>query len=77
MPANEPVRLVLESDGTQVEDGEYFRTLPNNTVILLLRQGERWYPTGVDVIRTGILNLFYLERERIYCERNVRVKFAF
>lgn len=53
MPPNEPVRLVLEADGTQVEDGEYFRTLPNNTVILLLRQGERWYPTGVDVIRTG------------------------
>ncbi|XP_014256719.1 uncharacterized protein LOC106670693 [Cimex lectularius] len=54
VPVNEPVRLVLESDGTQVEDGEYFRTLPNNTVILLLRQGERWYPTGVDVIRTAI-----------------------
>ncbi|KAL1138099.1 hypothetical protein AAG570_009793 [Ranatra chinensis] len=54
VPQSEPVRLVLESDGTQVEDGEYFRTLPNNTVILLLRPGERWYPTGVDVIRTAI-----------------------
>lgn len=53
IPANEPVRLVLESDGTQVEDGEYFKTLANHTVILLLRPGERWYPTGVDVIRTG------------------------
>jgi hypothetical protein len=51
--AGEPVRLVLESDGTQVEDGEYFRTLPNNTILLLLRQGERWYPSGVDVIRAG------------------------
>lgn len=53
VPASEPVRLVLESDGTQVEDGEYFRTLANNTVLLLLRQGERWYPTGVDVIKAG------------------------
>lgn len=53
IPASEPVRLVLESDGTQVEDGEYFRTLANNTVLLLLRQGERWYPTGVDVIKAG------------------------
>lgn len=53
IPASEPVRLVLESDGTQVEDGEYFRTLPNNTVILVLRSGERWYPVGVDVIKTG------------------------
>ncbi|CAG2061930.1 unnamed protein product [Timema podura] len=52
--ATEPVRLVLESDGTQVEDGEYFRTLPNNTILLLLRQGERWYPSGVDVIRAAI-----------------------
>lgn len=58
IPAVEPVRLVLESDGTQVEDGEYFRTLPNNTVILILRQGERWYPVGVDVIKTG--NLLFL-----------------
>lgn len=53
VPASEPVRLVLESDGTQVEDGEYFRTLANNTILLLLRQGERWYPTGVDVIKAG------------------------
>ncbi|VVC98612.1 unnamed protein product [Leptidea sinapis] len=52
--ASEPVRLVLESDGTQVEDGEYWRTLPPNTVLLLLRPGERWYPTGVDVIKAAI-----------------------
>lgn len=51
--ASEPVRLVLESDGTQVEDGDYWRTLPPNTVLLLLRPGERWYPTGVDVIKAG------------------------
>lgn len=55
VPASEPVRLVLESDGTQVEDGEYFRTLANNSVLLLLRQGERWFPTGVDVIKAGKL----------------------
>ncbi|XP_063701009.1 uncharacterized protein LOC134831259 [Culicoides brevitarsis] len=54
IPASETVRLVLECDGTQVEDGEYFRTLANNTVLLLLRQGERWYPAGVDVIKAAI-----------------------
>lgn len=54
VPASEPVRVVLECDGTQIEDGEYFRTLANNTVLLLLRQGERWYPTGVDVIKAGM-----------------------
>lgn len=47
------MRLVLESDGTQVEDAEYFRTLPPNSVLLLLRPGERWLPAGVDVIRAG------------------------
>lgn len=54
MPQNENVSLVLESDGTQVEDGEYFKTLANNTILLLLRHGERWCPTGVDIIRAGI-----------------------
>ncbi|XP_049959030.1 uncharacterized protein LOC126475304 isoform X1 [Schistocerca serialis cubense] len=63
LPVGEPVRLVLEADGTQVEDGEYFRTLPNNTVLLLLRQGERWYPSGVDVIRAAITAI-----PKIVCE---------
>lgn len=57
VPASEPVRVVLECDGTQIEDGEYFRTLANNTVLLLLRQGERWYPTGVDVIKAGEMSI--------------------
>ncbi|KAG8239659.1 hypothetical protein J437_LFUL019110 [Ladona fulva] len=53
--SGEAVRVVLESDGTQVEDGDYFRTLPPNTVLLLLRQGETWGPVGgVDVIRAAI-----------------------
>lgn len=56
IPASEPVYVVLECDGTQVEDGEYFRTLANNTVLLLLRPGERWHPTGVDVIKAGKLS---------------------
>lgn len=53
VPASESVRIVLDCDGTQIEDGEYFRTLANNTVLILLRQGDRWYPNGVDVIRAG------------------------
>lgn len=50
---NEPIRLVLETDGTQIEDPEYFKTLPNNTTVLLLRNDEYWYPAGVDAIKTG------------------------
>ncbi|XP_056641124.1 uncharacterized protein LOC130447999 isoform X3 [Diorhabda sublineata] len=60
----EPVRLVLESDGTQVEDAEYFRTLPANTILLLLRPGERWLPAGVDVIRAVAISAI----PKIVCE---------
>ncbi|XP_050304783.1 uncharacterized protein LOC126742218 isoform X3 [Anthonomus grandis grandis] len=61
--AQDPVRLVLEADGTQVEDAEYFRTLPPNSVLLLLRPGERWLPAGVDVIRAVVSAI-----PRIVCE---------
>ncbi|XP_076057122.1 uncharacterized protein LOC143034649 [Oratosquilla oratoria] len=45
------IRVVLEADGTQVEDPEYFSTLPENTIFLLLRHGEHWYPAGVEALR--------------------------
>ena len=54
IPSCENISLVLESDGTQVEDGEYFKSLSNNTILLILRYGERWSPAGVDIIRAGI-----------------------
>lgn len=47
------VRVVLEIDGTHVDDAEYFTSLPENTVFLFLRQGEHWYPAGVEAIRQG------------------------
>lgn len=50
---NEPVRLVLEADGTHIEDPEYFKSLPHNTTVLLLRDEECWYPPEVDAIKTG------------------------
>ena len=49
----EPVRIVLESDGTQVEDGEYFQTLPENTIFIVLRPGEAWAPAGEDIVSQG------------------------
>ncbi|XP_025203484.1 uncharacterized protein LOC112600467 isoform X2 [Melanaphis sacchari] len=60
---NEPVRLVLETDGTQIEDPEYFKTLPNNTTVLLLRNDEYWYPAEVDAIKTAIAAI-----PKIVCE---------
>ena len=53
MSVSEPVRIVLESDGTQGEDGEYFQTLPENTIFIVLRPGEAWAPAGEDIVTQG------------------------
>lgn len=39
---DESVYLVLESDGTYVDDDEFLRWFPDNTAFLLLRAGESW-----------------------------------
>ncbi|XP_047737893.1 uncharacterized protein LOC108671040 isoform X2 [Hyalella azteca] len=60
------VRVVLEADGTHVDDAEYFSSLPENTVFLLLRQGEHWYPAGVEAIRQAITAIPKIVCETIY-----------
>lgn len=47
------VKIVLESDGTEVEDDIYFQTIDRDTVFLLLNPGERWLPPGVEALRAG------------------------
>ncbi|XP_054880259.1 cell death activator CIDE-3 isoform X2 [Poeciliopsis prolifica] len=34
--------LVLDEDGTGVETEEFFQTLPENTVLMVLEKGEKW-----------------------------------
>ena len=53
LSGGEPVRVVLETDGTQVEDAEYFHTLPENTIFIVLRSGEAWTPAGEDIVSQG------------------------
>ena len=53
LSSEEPVCIVLEGDGTQVDDGEYFQTLPENSIYMFLRSGESWHPTGSDSIKAG------------------------
>ncbi|XP_013778488.1 DNA fragmentation factor subunit alpha-like [Limulus polyphemus] len=48
-----PLKVVLESDGTEVDDENYFRTRNEDTVFVLLRENERWIPTGVEMLRAG------------------------
>jgi len=61
--AGELVRVVLETDGTQVEDGEYFQTLPENTIFIVLRGGEVWAPAGEDIVSQVVSTI-----PKIVCE---------
>lgn len=40
--ADAPVSVVLEEDGTIVEDEAYFLCLPSNTKFMLLHDKDRW-----------------------------------
>ena len=43
-PGDRDVSVVLEEDGTEVDDDDYFQTLEPNTCLMLLYSGERWSP---------------------------------
>ena len=38
--------LVLEEDGTEIDDEEYFQTLQDNTTLILLLREDVWAPYG-------------------------------
>ena len=40
------VYLVLEEDGTEVDDEEYFQTIEANTMLMLLNKDDIWSPEG-------------------------------
>ncbi|CAG5116310.1 unnamed protein product [Candidula unifasciata] len=40
------LRVVLEEDGTEVDEEEYFSLLPMNTTFLFLQNNEQWQPGG-------------------------------
>lgn len=44
MSPTDPVTVVLEGDGTIVEDQAYFLCLPANTKFMLLHDKETWAP---------------------------------
>lgn len=41
---SDPVTVVLEDDGTIVEDEAYFLCLPSNTKFMLLHEKDTWSP---------------------------------
>ena len=40
------MNVVLEEDGTEVDEEDYFTFLPFNTTVMILRHGETWKPPG-------------------------------
>lgn len=39
---NETIKVVLESDGTEIDEDDYFDTLEKNTLIMILKPNEKW-----------------------------------
>ena len=53
LPEQEVV-VVLEEDGTEVDEDDYFQTLEDNTELIFLHSGERWSPfVSQDVTDNG------------------------
>lgn len=40
------ITIVLEGDGTEIDDEEYFATLEAHTSLMVLKKDERWSPTA-------------------------------
>lgn len=49
MLADKPFFLVLEEDGTIVDTEEYFQTLADDTVFMVLQKGQKWQPPSEKV----------------------------
>ncbi|CAM1311854.1 Uncharacterised protein g5818 [Pycnogonum litorale] len=54
IPPSTEIIVVLEADGTEIDDDRYFKTVRENTVLMFLKRGEKWYPPGIEAIRAAI-----------------------
>ncbi|KAH6934439.1 hypothetical protein HPB50_024228 [Hyalomma asiaticum] len=57
------LKVVLEEDGTEVEDENYFQRAERDTVFLMLQPNEKWLPPGVEALRAAITAI-----PRIVCD---------
>ncbi|XP_076318746.1 uncharacterized protein LOC143229824 isoform X1 [Tachypleus tridentatus] len=57
------LKVVLESDGTEVEDENYFKTVDRDTIFILLRPDEQWFPPSMETLRAAITAI-----PRIVCD---------
>ena len=40
--------LALDEDGTEVDSEDFFQTLQDNTVFMVLEKGQKWTPSQVN-----------------------------
>ena len=48
---NSGVRVVLEMDGTEVDEEDYFSFLNSDATLMLLTPADRWRPAGLGMPR--------------------------
>ena len=72
------VYLVLEEDGTELDDEEYFQSLPDNSRLMLLLPQDIWSPVGppytwgFNQTLSGLI-CFYIARLKEICLDEIQV----
>ncbi|PVD36666.1 hypothetical protein C0Q70_03652 [Pomacea canaliculata] len=67
---NETVTVVIEDDGTEVDNEGFFKNLPQQTVFVFLRKGERW--KGVGDLVYDVLSKFHDNKRRAELASEIR-----
>ncbi|XP_058798593.1 DNA fragmentation factor subunit alpha-like isoform X2 [Phymastichus coffea] len=44
IPIHMQMMIVLEQDGTEIDDEDYFATLESNTILMILQNNQKWTP---------------------------------
>ena len=39
---SDQIRIVLDEDGTEIDDDDYFQTLQPNTILMILQNDQKW-----------------------------------
>ena len=62
-------RVCLDSDGTEIENEEYFSFLEDQTKLLILGDGERW-TDGLQSKYRFFLHIYFLWHIQLICDVN-------
>ncbi|XP_006812033.1 DNA fragmentation factor subunit beta-like [Saccoglossus kowalevskii] len=62
--------ICLESDGTEVDDDDYFQTLPANTVLVFLEKNEEWQ--GYSALLTDVFSKLLKSTDRTKIASDIR-----